>query len=44
MKWVDEVLDIALEKAPDARETAAAADLLPAAPPEDPDREAVTTH
>ena len=44
VKWVDEVLDIALEKAPDARETAPAADLLPAAAPEDSDRETVTTH
>ena len=42
VKWVDEVLTIALAKAPEAHdETASAADLLPA-PPED--REAVTTH
>ncbi len=42
VKWVDEVLTIALAKAPEAHdEAASAADLLPA-PPED--REAVTTH
>ena len=42
VKWVDEVLTIALAKAPEAHDEAApAADLLPA-PPED--REAVTTH
>ena len=42
VKWVDEVLTIALAKAPEAHEEATpAADLLPA-PPED--REAVTTH
>ena len=42
VKWVDEVLTIALAKAPEAHDEAApAADLLPA-PSED--REAVTTH
>ena len=42
VKWADEVLTIALAKAPEAHdETAPTADLLPA-PPED--REAVTTH
>ena len=42
VKWVDEVLTIALAKAPEAHDEASpAADLLPA-PPED--REAVTTH
>ena len=42
VKWVDEVLTIALEKAPDTHEEGAPApDLIPS-PPED--REAVTTH
>ena len=41
VKWVDEVLTIALEKTPGAHEAAPAAELIPA-PPED--REAVTTH
>ena len=41
VKWVDEVLTIALEKAPGTHEAAPAADLLPP-PPED--REAMTTH
>ena len=42
VKWVDEVLTIALERAPGAHEEAApAAELIPAPPV---DREAVTTH
>ena len=43
VKWVDEVLAIALEKPPETHEVDPAADILPAAPAEE-DRGAVTTH
>ena len=42
VKWVDEVLAIALEKAPETHEAEPVTDLLPA--PSEEDRGAVTTH